>query len=413
MRPPSRRLAPGARTARPPPLGRQGAAPGDQRAPPTAPLLPLRSKSRRRQTEGTAAPHPPRRGRCTPGEGAPRQRQAPPVNRPHAPALPAADRRRTSGAQDGAHGAAPSEAGLENTGARTRAGGFPPPFPPAHAALTQWRPTGPRQTPAAAQQRPRHEYTPGGHAGDNGWQADARRGRGAGGGRAAPQPPPRPPPSLRATGATLRPPGAEERPPSPRRDGNAGGGGGAAGPAHRAPQRPQPPAPAGVAADGRAHASAPERRADQAWRRRTAAHPSSMEAAPPMTPPMTIAHSGRAEGGIRSEGASGGAVHGPPLIPPPPGAAPRPRPNAHAGGECTDNKRAARVGNRGPPPRGGAGSQQRDPRPPTPPTGLQAAGAPTPTPRGRGDGPPSPRPREEPEHGPPPRPSRRLPQEPR
>ena len=52
-----------------------------------------------------------------------------------------------------------------------------------------------------------------------------------------------------------------------------------------------------------------------------------------MTPPMTTAHSGGAEGGFRSEGAPGGTVHGPPLIPPPE-AAPRPRPNAHAGGEC-------------------------------------------------------------------------------
>ena len=47
MRPPSRLLAPGAGTARPPPLGRQGAAPGDQRAPPTPPPLPLRPKSGR------------------------------------------------------------------------------------------------------------------------------------------------------------------------------------------------------------------------------------------------------------------------------------------------------------------------------------------------------------------------------
>ena len=132
-----------------------------------------------------------------------------------------------------------------------------------------------------------------------------------------------------------------------------------------------------------------------------------------MTRPMTIAQSGRAEGGFSSEGAPGGAVHGPPLTPPPPGAAPRPRPNAHAGGECADNKRGARVGNRGPPPRGGAGRPRRDPPPPHPPGGPQAAGAPAPTPRGRGDGLPSPRPREEPEHGPPPRPSRRLPQEPR
>ena len=53
-----------------------------------------------------------------------------------------------------------------------------------------------------------------------------------------------------------------------------------------------------------------------------------------MTPPMTIAHSRGAERGFRSEGAPGGAVHGPPLIPSPPGAAQRPRPTAHAGGEC-------------------------------------------------------------------------------
>ena len=127
---------------------------------------------------------------------------------------------------------------------------------------------------------------------------------------------------------------------------------------------------------------------------------------------MTTAHSGRAEGGFRSAGSPGVAVHGPPLIPPHPGAAPRPRPHAHAGGECADDTRGARMGYRGPPPRRGAGRPRRDP-PPTPPTGPQAAGAPAPTPRGRGDGPPSPRPREEPERGPPPRPSRRLPQEPR
>ena len=48
--------------------------------------------------------------------------------RPHA--LPAAGRRRTGGAQDGANGAAPSEAGPGKTGARTRAGGIPPPPPP-------------------------------------------------------------------------------------------------------------------------------------------------------------------------------------------------------------------------------------------------------------------------------------------
>ena len=67
--------------------------------------------------------------------------------------------------------------------------GDPSPFPPAPAPLTNWTPTGPRQTPTAARQPPRHEYTPGGRAGDKGWQADTRRGRGAGGGGVAPPPP--------------------------------------------------------------------------------------------------------------------------------------------------------------------------------------------------------------------------------
>ena len=229
--------------------------------------------------------------------------------------------------------------------------GGSPPSPSAAAALTHWRPTRPRPAPPAARQPPRHEYTPGGRAGDYGWQADAQRGGGAGGSGATPRPPLLLlPPSLRATGATLRPPGAEGTPPLPRKGPRRGGGGGAAGPAHRAPQRPQPPAPARGAVDGRAHTSAPERRADQAWAWRTAGHLNSMGAPPPMTPPMTIAHSGRAEGGFRSEGAPRGAVHGLPRTPPPSRAAPQPQPNAHAGGECADDKRGARVGNRGPPP---------------------------------------------------------------
>ena len=199
-----------------------------------------------------------------------------------------------------------------------------------------------------------------------------RRPTGRGGGErrsGPPTPPPAPPPQLeghRSDPSPFRSRGDASPPP----EGTAtrgGGGGVAAGPAHRTPQRPQPPAPAGVAADGRARNSAPEQRAAQSWGRRTAAHQSSMEAAPPMTPPMTIAHSRRAEGGFRSEGPPWGVVHGPPLIPPPPGAAPRPRPNAHAEEECASDKRGARVGNRGPPPRGGAGRPRRDPPPPPPP----------------------------------------------
>ena len=121
---------------------------------------------------------------------------------------------------------------------------------------------------------------------------------------------------------------------------------------------------------------------------------------------MTPAHSGRAEGGFRSAGSPGGAVHGPPIIPP-----------SARGGPATLTARARWGGMR----RRQEGGQGGEPQAATqrgireaaarPPTSPQAAGAPAPTPRGRGDGPPSLRPREEPERGLPPRPSRRLPQE--
>ena len=109
----------------------------------------------------------------------------------------------------------------------------------------------------------------------------------------------------------------------------------------------------------------------------------------------------------------------------PPGERPAGRPSTPPprGGSATPTARARRRGVRRqhkgghdgvPRAATGRGSREAAARPPPqPPTGPQAAGAPAPTPRGRGDGPPSPRPREEPERGPPPRPSRRLPQEPR
>ena len=105
---------------------------------------------------------------------------------------------------------------------------------------------------------------------------------------------------------------------------------------------------------------------------------------------MTIAHSGKAEGGFRSEGAPGGAVHGRPPIPPPPGAAPRPRRNAHAGVECADDKRGASVGNRGPPPKGGAGRPRRDPPPPPLPPARKPRGPRPPAPEPGGMVPPPP-----------------------
>ena len=313
MRPPRPTAGPrgGDRQAAPPrPSG--GGAWGPEGPAHSPPPLPLRPKSGRRQTKETAAPQPPRRGRCTRAEGAPRPRQAPPVNRPHAPALPAADRQRTGGAQDGANGAAPSEAGLGKAGGANQGGGVPPPPPPA--ALTHWRPTGPRPTrgrPAT----PTARVYPGGARRRQQMAGRCPTGRGGRGRRSGPSPPPLPPPTMRATGATLRPPGAEGRPPLPQQ-GPRRGRGGLRLNLHTA--RP----------------SAASR--DQAWGRGRAAHQNSMEAPPPMTPPVTIAHSGGAEGGFRSEGAPGGAVLGPPLTPPPPRAAPRPRTNAHTGGECAE-----------------------------------------------------------------------------
>ena len=162
-----------------PPLGRQEAAPGDRRPPPhSPPPLPLRPKGGRRQTKETAAPHPPRRGRCTRGVGAPRPKQAP--ARP-ARCRPTADRRRPGRhKRSGPIRGRPGEDGGANQGA-------PPPPPPA--ALTRWRPTGPHPTPAAARQPPRHEFTPGGA--QRRQRMAGRRPTGRGGGGAAP--PPHPP----------------------------------------------------------------------------------------------------------------------------------------------------------------------------------------------------------------------------
>ena len=392
MRPPSRWLAPGAGTAMPPPTRPSGGGARGPEAPPQTPP-PLsgpradggRPKKRRPRTPPEEAAAPGVRGHH--GRG----------RRPHA--LPAAGRRRTSGAQDSANGAALSAAGPGKTGARTRAGGFPPPSPPPPpAALNRWRPTGPRPTPAAARQPPRHEYTLGGHAGDNGWQADARRGGGAGG-----RPPPRSPPQ--AWKPQERPSAPPERrgcPPSPRRDRDAGGGGCGW---TCTPRAPAPPA--ACSRGGRSRQASPHQRAG-ATRGPSlgAAHggaPEQYGGRAPHDPPMTTAHSGRAEGGFRSAGAPGGAVHGPPLISPHPGAAPRPRSHVHAGGECADGTRGARMGYRGPPPRGGTERPRRDPPPPHPPQQPASRGGPGPHPPRQGGWSPAPCPREEPERGPPPR----------
>ena len=110
----------------------------------------------------------------------------------------------------------------EEGGGANQGGGDPPPSPP-HS------PIGGR--PGRAR-RPRQ---PGNPHGTNilwGGTPETTDGRptpdGTGGRGAVERPPkrplPLPPPSLRATGATLRPPGAEETPPLPRKDRYTGGG---------------------------------------------------------------------------------------------------------------------------------------------------------------------------------------------
>ena len=312
-----------------------------------------------------------------------------PGRRPHG-------RRRTGGGQEGANGAALTEAGQGKTGARTRAGGSPPP-PPPPAALTRWRLTGPRPTPAAARQPPRHEYTPGGHSGDNGWEADARQGGGAGG--RPPHPPPScPPPQLGSHRSGPPPPRSRGDPPPQKGPRRGGGGCGWT----CTPRAPTPPAACSLG--GRGRRASPHHRA-RATRAPSfgAAHggaPEQYGGRALHDPPVTTAHSERAEGGFRSAGAPGGAVHGPPLTPPHPAAAPRPRPHAHAGRECADNTRGARTEYRRPPPRRGAGRPRRDPPPLPPPPPARKPRAPRPPPSEAGG------------MDPPPRPSRRLPQGP-
>ena len=289
MQPPSRWLAPGAGTAMlPPPPGRQEASPGDQRAPPTPPPpLPLRPKSGRRQTEETAAPHPPRRGRCTQGAGAPRPRQAP--TRP-ACCRPTADRRRPGGRKRcSLIRGRPGEDGGANQGE-----GSPPP-PPRRTDLSAADRTAPDAR--GRRQPPRHEYTPGGHAWGNGRQADARQGHGGGGGGASP--PPRPP-QLEGHRSSPPPPRSRGDAPPPPPEGTAtrGRGGDAAG-----------PAPAGVAAAGRAHDSVPEQRTQR----------NSMGAAPNMTLQWPQPTQGGQRGGSGQQGPPGSGPRAAPHPPPPRG----------------------------------------------------------------------------------------------
>ena len=154
-------------------------------------------------------------------------------------ALPAAGRRRTGGAEDGANGAALSEAGPGKTRAQTRAGGFPPPPPPPPCR------TDPLAADQAAPDARGHPATPTArvyHGEARRRQRMARRrptGRG-GGGAAPPTPPPAPPPQLGSHRSDPPPPRIRGGAPPPPQGTATRGGGDGARLAHRAPQRPQP-----------------------------------------------------------------------------------------------------------------------------------------------------------------------------
>ena len=145
------------------------------------------------------------------------------------------------------------------------------------------------------------------------------------GGRAGGPPTPPPPPSpawepQERPSATPEPRG---RPPPP--EGTATRGGGGCG----WTCTPRAPAPPGACSrGGRGRRASPHQRAGATRAPSLGAAqggaPEQYGGRAPHDPPVTTAHSGRAEGGFRSAGAPGGGVHGRPLTAPRPGAAPRP-----------------------------------------------------------------------------------------
>ena len=356
MRPPSRWLAPGAGTAMPPPAPpSEGVARGPEGPPQSPPPTQAQERTEADQRNGGPTP-PPKRplqlrcGGTTAEAGA------------HTPCLLPAD----SGP------ATPRTAQTERPYQRPPRGrrgrepgrGGSPPLPPP--LLPPHRPVSGRPDRA---RRPRPPGNPHGTSIPRGGTPGATEGRptpdGAGGRGGRPPRPPTPahPPAREPQERPSAPPEPRGRPPPP--EGTATRGGGGCGWT--------------CSRGGRGRGASPRQRAGAT--RATEQYGGRA----PQDPPATTAHSGRAEGGFRSAGAPGAAVHGAPLNPPHPGAALRPRPHAHAGRECAEDTRGARIEYRRPPPR--KGSREAAARPP-PPTSPQAAGAPAPVPRGRGDGPP-------------------------
>ena len=288
MRPPAQWLAPGAGTAMPPPPPRRQEADRRNGGPAPPPKRPL---------------HPGCRG-TTAEEGA---RTPCPLPADGGPAAP-----RTAQTEQPCQRPAQGRRGRE----RGRWGSISlPPPPPRRTdplAADQAAPDA-RGRPATPRAR---VYTGGARRRQ---RMAGRRPMGRGGGEAAPPPTPPAPPPL-GNHRSHPPPPLEPRgrPPSPRRDRDAGGGG------CGWTCKPRPSAPS-RSCGGRGCRASPHQRAG-ATRGPSlgAAHggaPEQYGGRAPHDPSMTTAHSGRAEGGLRSAGAPGGAVRGPPLTPPRPGAA--------------------------------------------------------------------------------------------
>ena len=204
--------------------------------------------------------------------------------------------------------------------------------------------------------------------------ADPRAGRGA----APPPSPPRHPPQLGSHGRGPPPPQGRGGTPPLRRNGDA------------------VRATAAGPAPGNPHRNAGATRTTEQDGGRA-----------PHDPPVTTAGSEVTEVGFRSAGAPGGAVHGPPLTPPHPGATLQPQPHARAGKERAGDTQRARKGVLQAAARSDSKkAAARHPPPPRPPPARQPRGPRPRPPKAGGMAPP--RPRGEPECDPPPRPSRRL-----
>ena len=97
----------------------------------------------------------------------------------------------------------------------------------------------------------------------------------------------------------------------------------------------------------------------------------------PHDPPVTTAHSGRAEGGFRSAGPPGGAVHGRPLTPPTPGRHRDPDRTRTPEGSAPTTRGGPGRSTAGRQPEGGGGVARP---PPTPPHRPASRGGPGPHP---------------------------------